>query len=92
MNKFKHLELHEFCIFGLFCLIVLFGLTVGVNFILASPEITHCYVHYSSFEGVKHYKLYGSRSWQPDVYMGSFTTFNEAVEAAKLAECPLLKK
>ena len=70
------------------------GLLVLLFFtIRADGAVTYCYIESASNEGVPRafYKLEGYRPWRPDNRLGIFENFQDAVNAANLAQCPLKK-
>jgi len=75
--------------FAVIVSLVIVALNIAYQLSTASGKIDFCYVSENAYERINSYKLMGHRSWRPDLFQASAATYEEAVEKAKVTNCPI---
>jgi hypothetical protein len=72
---------------GLFCV------WMAGSAVRADGKVEYCYIKAHTYEAVPKisYDLYGYRAWRDDNRFGIFDAYDDAIQAAEKAHCPLTK-
>jgi hypothetical protein len=69
--------------------IVIVFLNIAYQLSTASGKIDFCHVTEHIYEKSEPYQLIGHRSWRPDLVLAATSTYEQAVEKAKVISCPI---